>query len=231
MPRFLFLIILGFSLLTQGCISGDKKGEGARDPESIYFDYRVNGNEEDSLITVLLHFRQGDEEGDAFKLPDPASVMLDGQVVAGDSSKMGGYYYEVQLPLSSFSGHHKILFTGLNGKKYEEEFDFQPISIIRPAGNMLRNDSIVFEFAGLKPEDYLRVLMTDTTFPGPGINRLDTVRNGLLIIPAVDVSALVPGPVQIMFTREFEKPLENVTKSGGRLLITYRLTREFILKN
>jgi hypothetical protein len=85
------------------------------------------------------------------------------------------------------------------------------------------------QFEGLEKEDYLLVLMTDTSFPGKGINRVETIRNGRLIISPAELQQLTPGPVQILFTRERERPLQNGTNSGGRLAITYRLSREFIL--
>lgn len=213
------------------CKSNDKSVNNNEDPGSIYFDYQVAGSEEDDSITLLFQFRNGDIEGEAFRLDEPSKVTLDGDVLAYDSSKMTGYYYEIRKPSAVFAGEHNIVFTDINGRSYREDFTFRQIGLVDTLGEISAKDSIFLHFSGLEKEDYMLVLMTDTTFPGRGINRVDTIINGKLVIPPYELNQLAPGPVQIMFTREFEKPLENATKSGGRLLITYRLVREFILKD
>lgn len=222
-----FFIIIGFVV----CKSEDKDVNQNDNPQSIFLDYQVTGNEEEDSVTVLLHFRNSDIEGEAFRLDKPSEVRLDGESLAYDSSKMTGFYYEVRKSLGSFAGKHNIVFTDTKGDSYREDFSFQAFSLVNPPTELNFNDSLVLQFSGLEKEDYLLVLMTDTSFPGRGINRVETIRNGKLVIAPGELKQLAPGPVQIMFTREFERPLENGTKSGGRLAITYRLGREFILRN
>lgn len=212
------------------CKSKDKAVNQNDDPQSIFFDYQVSGSEEEDSVTVLLLFRNGDIEGEAFRLDKPSEVRLDGESLAYDSSKMTGFYYEVRKSLDSFAGKHNIVFTDTKGHSYQEEFSFQPFSLINPPTEFSFNDSLALHFSGLEEEDYLLVLMTDTSFPGRGINRVDTIRNGKLVLAPGELKQLAPGPVQIMFVREFEKPLENGTKSGGRLVISYRISKEFILR-
>lgn len=214
-----------------GCKSRDKDGNRNDDPQYIFLDYQVTGSEEEDSITILLHFRNGDIEGEAFRLDKPSEVKLDGESLNYDSSKMTGYYYEKRKSLGSFTGDHKIIFTDVIGNTRLENFSFHPFYLVSPPNEIHFSDSLALQFEGLDKEDYLLVLMTDTSFPGRGINRVDTIRNGKLVIPPDELKQLTPGPVQIMFTREFEKSLENATKSGGRLLITYRLAREFILQD
>lgn len=212
------------------CKSKDKAVNINDDPQSIFLDYQVTGSEEEDSVTILLHFRNGDLEGDAFRLDKPSEVSLDGEILFFDSSKMTGYYYEIRRSLGAFTGKHNIVFTDIQGNTYREEFSFQPFSLINSPAELNFGDSLGLQFAGLEKEDYLLILMTDTSFPGRGINRVDTIKNGKLVIPPDELKQLTPGPVQIMFTREFERPLENGTKSGGRLAITYRISREFILQ-
>lgn len=228
LPGILSTFIISYFI---ACKSKDNAVNLNDDPQSIFFDYQVTGSEEEDSVTVLLHFRNDDIEGESFRLEKPSEARLDGESLAYDSSKMTGYYYEVRKSLRSFEGKHNIVFTDTNGDSYQEDFSFQAFSLVNPPAELSFNDSLVLQFSGLDKEDYLLVLITDTSFPGRGINRVDTIRNGKFVITPGELKQLAPGPVQIMFTREFEKPLENATKSGGRLLITYRLTREFILKN
>ena len=89
----------------------------------------------------------------------------------------------------------------------------------------------MFEFNGLEPVDYIHILFTDTSYTGDGINRVDTVKNGRLVITKKDLKNLADGPVQLVFIREYEKPVKNGTPAGGRIAVSYSLKREFILKD
>ncbi len=206
------------------------------DTEAIYFDYQVRGEEGNDYITVLLQFRYGGENGGTLTLEEPGKVELDGQVITPDSSKITGTYYEIQKPIEVFTGKHSIVFTGSDKKIYKNEFDFQPLSLTTTIGDTLRRsdllvDPIVIGFNGLAPEDYIRVLLTDTSFTGDGINRLDTARDGQLLITKKDFQNLINGPVQLEFVREHERRVKNGTGERGKLMITYSLKREFILKD
>ena len=206
------------------------------DPEAIYFDYQVRGEEGNDYITVLLQFRFGGENGGTLTLEEPGKVELDGEVIAPDSSKITGAYYEIQKPIKVFTGRHSIVFTGSDKKIYKNEFDFQPLLLLTTIGDTLRRSDLVFDpivigFNGLNSEDYVRVLLTDTTFTGNGINRLDTVRNGRLLITKQELENIANGPVQLEFIREHERRVKNRMGERGKLQITYSLKREFILKD
>jgi hypothetical protein len=223
-----FTIILLFSILVLliSCTDTDKKNGNNTDPDNIYFDYEITAAEGNDNLTVLLQFRVGGEEGDAVSV---GNVSLDGEMMTLDSSKMSGAFYELHKPLIEFAGKHTILFTGINKKEYKEEFNFQPVELITQLPDSIKRGEMNLEFEGLDPEDYLRVLLTDTSFINDGINRVDTVNNGQLFISQSDLVTLANGPVQLQFIREYERPVKNGTKSGGRLLITYRLQREILL--
>src|SRR5436190_21642212 len=73
------------------------------DPESIWFDYQVWGEEGSDSVTVKLQYRYG-EAGPTILIEKPAKVELDGKLIAGNSTKITGPYYEVQYAVSSFTG-------------------------------------------------------------------------------------------------------------------------------
>jgi hypothetical protein len=208
--------------------SCNNKREDALNPEAIYFDYKITGEEGNDKLTVLLQYRVGGEEGDAVSI---GNVTLDGEQMTLDSSKMSGVFYELHKPITEFKGNHTILFTGIDKKEYKEEFDFQPVVLLTLIADTIHRSDLEFEFKGLANNDYLRVLLTDTSFINDGINRVDMVQNGQLVISETDLEALANGPVQIEFIREYERPVRNATREGGRLLITYSLKREFFLKD
>lgn len=201
------------------------------DPDSIYFDYTITGQEGDDNLTVMLQYKDSDEEGKAFAIEEPGKILLDGELIPGDSTKRTGPFYEVNKPIASFAGKHSIVFISPNNQEYKEEFEFQPLSLITLIPDNIQRDSLVVEFEGLESEDYIRVVLTDTVFENEGINRVDTIINGRLTISKSDLQNLVNGPVQLEFIREYERPVKNGTEQGGRLRITYGLKREFILKD
>ena len=199
-------------------------------PDAVYFDYKIWGKEGDEDITIMLQYRFGGENGTTLVLEEPGKVELDGEVIKGDSSAMTGAFYEIQKPLAGFAGKHAIVFTDNNGKQYREQFSFQPVFLKTAIPDTIQRDYLIFELDGLDRTDYVRVLMTDTSFKSEGINRLDTVTNGRITITPFDLRNVVDGQVQLEFIKEDERPVNKGTNEGGRISISYGLKREFILK-
>ena len=227
MNRFLSLLLISSTLYFFAC--NNKKDKNYEpEPEAIYFDYQITGKEGDDNLTVMLQYRDGGEDGDAIAV---GKVILDGEIVTVDSAKMTGFFYELHKPISSFSGKHTIVFTGADQKEYKEEFEFQPVVLLTAIADTIKKNELVFSFQGMEVEDYIRVVLTDTSFYNDGINVVSTVSDGKLVISQSDLENITPGPVQLEFIREYERPVKNGTEAGGRLLITYSLKREFILKD
>jgi hypothetical protein len=213
------------------CTSNEIGSSKDVNPDAVYFDYKIWGEEGAEAVTVMLQYRFGGSNGTTLILDEPAKVELDGELIKTDSSKMTGAFYEVMKPLASFTGDHKILFTDINKKKYEEEFSFKPFKLSREIPAELKRSELIFDFEGLDPVDYVRVFARDTSFESNDINRIDTVKNGRIILALADLDNLVNGPIHIQFYKEDEKPVKSATKEGGRIAITYGLKREFELKD
>lgn len=205
---------------------------GSKDvnPENIYFDYKIWGDEGKDNITCMLRFHFSGQNGIALLLDEPSRVELDGEEIPADSARLSGVFYEIQKPLNDFMGKHIITFTGIDNKQYKEEFLFQPFVLkIGPPSIITRHDW-VFQLEGLKPIDYIRVIAIDTSFASNGINEIDTVKKGTLVIQKEKLNNLVNGPVTMQLFKEEEQPIKNGTKRGGKLSITYGLKRHFELK-
>lgn len=224
-------LLFSIIVLLLSCTDTDKENIDKTNTDNIYFDYQVTAAEGNDKLTVLLQYRIGGEDGDGISITDPGKIMLDGELLPADSNKMSGTFYELHKPIAEFSGKHSIAFTDLNKKEYKEDFSFQPVVLLTTIADTAQRNNLVFEFDGLEAKDYIRVLMTDTSFANNGINRVDAVINGRLVITKADLESLANGPVQLEFIREYEKPVKNGTDEGGRLLITYSLKREFFLKD
>ncbi len=195
----------------------------------IYFDYKITGEEGNKDVIVMLQYLYGSENGSNLKLEKPGKVEVDGEELKGDSSKITGAFYEQIKPLEEFTGPHIILFTDCNKMEYKDSFIFQPITLIEIPGTIRRKD-LMLELEGLNPEEYIRLLLTDTS-SGDGINRVDTVSNGQVTITKKDLSGFVNGPLHLELIKEDERPVKNGTKTGGKFSISYGLKRDIILED
>ncbi|MEO7922542.1 MAG: hypothetical protein ABIR30_02605 [Chitinophagaceae bacterium] len=229
MKRFFVPFFCLLSIILFACTnSREPENSTEVEPESIFLDYQVRGEEGNNLITVLLQFRFEDEYGGTLLLEEPSRVELDGEQIPADSSKITGPFYEIQKPVEWLNGTHHIVFTGSDKKKNSQPFKFRLLSLLTPVPDTIHRADLIFEFAGIE-EDHIRLLLTDTCFTGIGINRLDTVRNGRLVIDKAELDNLFNGPVQLELIREYEKPLMTGDMERGRIVFSYSIKREFIL--
>ena len=226
-----FFISASLCLVLISCTSNEIGNSKDVNPESIYFDYRVWGDEDGGYITTRLQYRFAGSNGTTLLLENPSKAEIDGIAIKADSSKRNGAYYEVTKPVKDFTGRHTIVFTNMNGKQYTEEFNFQPISLKTSIPKIVNRADLIFEVAGLAPTDYIRVMLSDTASFSEGISRIDTVRKGRIRITKADLENLVNGPIHLEFSKEDEKRVKNGTKEGGKLSVSYELKREFELKN
>jgi hypothetical protein len=229
--RVFFAWVVLVAVFLAGCTSNEIGYSKEVDPDAIYFDYNIWGDEESGNITVKLQYRFGGPNGTTLVLEEPARVEFDGEWLRVDSSRMNGAWYEVNKTAHDFDGLHRIIYTDGNKKQYREEFDFRVISLKTTIPSEIKRDDLVFELDGLEREDYIKVLLTDTSYYSRGIDRMDTVQNGRVIISRRDLENLKNGPVSIEFYREDEKRLKEVTKEGGTLSVSYGLKRVFELKD
>lgn len=227
-----FFLIVPFAVfLIAGCTNDKRTPKKKIDPEAIYFDYRVWGDEENNDVTVRLQYFIGEEGGNTVSWENPGKVEFDGEILQADSSRMNGFYYEARVPLENFIGRHSIVFTDHNEKEYMEEFDFSLISLKAEIPAIINRNELVIGINGLDSGETVRVLLTDTSFYSRGIDRIDTLRNDSIIITPRDLENLRNGPVYLEIYKEEQWPLKQPGKAGGRLSLTYGLKRVFDLKD
>ena len=232
LKKGLLVVPVGLIIIfLNGCTSNEVRTIKTSNPVAYYFDYNIWGDEESGMVTVKLQFRYGGPNGEAVVLDEPAKVEFDGEELRPDSSRMNGAWYEINKTLKDFNARHRVVYTDIDEKQYQEEFNFNVFYLNTELPKQVKRGDLVFEFEGLEPDDYIRVLLTDTSFYGRGIDRLDTVRNGQIIITRQDLENLKSGPVSVEFYREEEKALLQTTRQGGRLSTSYGLKRVFELKD
>ena len=230
MNRFIAVVLLYMINVFVSCMyeTGNSKSVN---PESIYFDYKVWGDEESNEVIVKLQYRYSDAEGITIMPEHTGKVEFDGVVLEADSSRMNGFYYEAMFPLENFSGKHNIVFTDLNNKQYKEEFDFPIISLKTELPRVISRKELVFDIAGLDSGEMVRLLLTDTSFYSRGIDKTDTIRNSRITITQMDLKNLKNSPVYMEIYKDEERPLKETTKAGGRLSLSFGLKRVFELKD
>jgi hypothetical protein len=205
--------------------------EEKMDPNDIYFDYIAWGDEETGNITIKLQYRAGGPDQPALLLQAPSSVMLDNQVLQPDSTKFTGPYYEFIVPANEFAGEHSIVFTDNKNRQYKSKFEFPVVGFKSEPDSIIDRRDLVLELEGVKPEGHVRVLITDTSFYGRGVEKIDSFDNKPLIITREDLRDLKNGPVYLELFREEDKELPETMKAGGRFYLSYSLNRSLILKD
>ncbi len=228
---FFVLLAICLPAILVSCKSKDKNLPAKNVTDNIYFDYKISAEEGYDNLTVLLKYRDGDKTGEAFSPAVLENVKLDEEILVADSSKMNGVFYEIQKPISVFAGKHYITFSTTDGSAYKEEINFSPMLLTTRIPETIHREDLVLDFAGLENEDFVRIVLTDTSFFNDGINRIDTILNNQLILSKKDLENLADGPILLEFIREFERPIKNAGEAGGRVRINYTLRRSFNLQN
>lgn len=196
---------------------------------AIYFDYNLTGYEDMEEVTLRLQYRFAGPNGTTLLLNEPSQVTLDGVVLKADSSKMSGVYYEVIKPKGAFTGQHTIVFTDHNKKNYTEKFSFAPFAVKYNLPDTIKRENLVIHLEGVKALDYVSVLFTDTVFTNSGLNRVDTVKNGELVIKKADLDKLASGPVYLDLFKEEDAPIEDGTAEGGKFSKVFSARKAFLL--
>jgi len=212
------------------CTNIDVRKEKS-DPNDIYFDYIAWGDEETGTITLKLQFRAGGPNQRAMLLQSPSTVMLDNQLLQPDSTKFMGAYYEFTAPTRDFGGEHSIVFTDNKNHQYKTLFEFPVVRFRSEPDSVIGRRDMVLDLEGLKAEGHIRVLMTDTSFYGRGIEKIDSFDNNPLVITREDLRDLKNGPVYMELFREEDRELTETMNAGGRFYLSYSLNRSLFLKD
>lgn len=224
------LLLLLIPLLIISCTDVEIGKSKDVNPDTIFFDYRISGEESKNMMTCMLRYRYGGPNGTTLVLDSPAKVVVDGIVPKLDSAKYTGAYYELSKPIKEFAGHHQIVFIDINNKQYKEDFDFTPFSLSAELPEKVARQPFTIKLKDFPAEETpVRLVMTDTAFSTRDVNEIRKITNGEIPIDDKTLSQLKSGPVTLEIYLEDERSVKNGTKQGGRIFITYGLKREFVL--
>lgn len=224
---FIFTIIA--SILLVSCIGND--GSKA-DPGVIYFDYMVTGDEDSKrIISKFQYWLGGKVHGKPLLLESPAGVVMDGYDIPADSTAFNGVYYEIIYDSEGFGGDHAIEFTDPQGKKYKTPFSFPVFSLQNELPGVVSRDSLMLDLTGIDSMEKVLIILTDTSYYGRGVEKLEMVGNGRIVISPEELEDLKDGPVHLEILWEEEKRLQGGENRPGRIYTSYRVQRELLLQD
>lgn len=213
--------------LLAGCTDGDQRDRGYTG-SALFSDYRIWSEEGRENVICLFQFRRGGPDGPAVVLKPPSAVELDGEKLAPDSTRLTGTFYEKVIPVAQFRGKHAVIYTDIEGKEHELEFEFLPFDLLNELPERVKREHFTIQLAGF-PEGKtpVHLMLVDTAFATDDINEVvDAVNGEIEIIPAM-LDRLKAGPIVLEIFRE---STTTETKAKGRIWISYGLRREFELE-
>lgn len=212
-------------LLLFGCSSNEIGNSKDVNPETVYTAYNISYTEGDESARFLAQFRFAGKNGTTLVLTSPSTVKFDGVTIPVDSSRIDGAFYRLEKPFGTFEGKHNFVFTDINGREYPQPFTFKPVRLTTHIPGKTNAADMSLAFEGLADGTPLHVEITDTSSATEDIRRVDTIKNGGILITAADFARLKTGPVNLNFYVDLDLPLENPTKEGGRLNQYYRFNQ------
>jgi hypothetical protein len=212
------LALCGIILALTACSSNEIGNSQDVAPETVYQQYRIRYHESDAKVELHAQFRFGGRNGTTLVLNSPSGISLDGQPIQVDSSDFGGAFYEVARPASQFGGAHQFVFTDINGKKYENGFNFLPARLASVPTTASRQQplALVFDGSSLQPGDRIEVSSsaTDSSF---SISHEVAANQYQVVIPAAQLARQKGEKLILDIHMERNIPLPQLTKEGGEM--------------
>lgn len=229
MRTFLKLLLVFVAVNVAACTNTEREQKAAT-PGTVFFDFKIWGDEDKGEVTCLLQFRMGGPNGATLLLEDPAKVELDGEIIQADSAKLAGAFYETIKPVNEFTGKHSIVFTGVDRKEHKEDFEFTPFQVSGELPQKLKRKPFTIRLAGFpENETKIHIALTDTSFTTNDVNEIADVVNGEVKVTETMLNKLRAGPIVLELSTENERVVNKGANDKGRIWIRYGLRREFEL--
>jgi hypothetical protein len=214
----MLLLISGF----MACNSNEIGESKDVNQDKIYMDYHISYTEGDEQVALNFQYRFAGAAGTTLVLNNPSQVKLDGEILKADSSKYGGAFYTANKNHYAFLGNHNILFTDINGKIFDNSFEFASFSLVNLPATADRNKDLLvsYNINGLNKDDDIEINSVDTD---SSFHYHQSGANTSVAIPALDLKRQKNADVSFETTIYRKMPLNQTTAEGGILRLTYRL--------
>ncbi|MBL7700812.1 MAG: hypothetical protein JNM14_01060 [Ferruginibacter sp.] len=217
--------LAGILLLVTGLFACNSNEIGASkdvNQDKIYMDYSISYTGWEDQVNLNFQYRFAGPTGTTLVLSSPSQVKFDDNIIKVDSSDYGGAFYTINKPYNSFFGKHSVQFSDINGKQFENSFEFSPFTLVNVPASADRNKDLVISYNinGLNKEDDIELnsVDTDSSFhyhqPGSASS---------ITIPSADLKRQKKDEVSFEVTLYRNFPLAQTTSEGGKMNLTYRL--------
>ncbi|MCG2617417.1 hypothetical protein LZZ85_24175 [Terrimonas sp. NA20] len=224
------LILLLTAVLIASCNNGSPQRATDTAGDFLYLDYQATGEDGVKEAVVRIQFHLAGPEGPALLLDTPAMVLFDGLPMTEGKSKMNGGYYEAAFLLDEENNEHFITYRDQAGHIYNDTFSFPFFRVVKELPQAIsRSKGLQINFSALDSGTEIHSMLTDTSFYGRGIDRVDSVTGNQIHFTETELLALDNGPIHLEFFREEEHYLQRNGRLHGRLYLSYNVSREFEL--
>jgi hypothetical protein len=219
-----FLVISSLATGLAACSSNEIGNSKDVAQESIYQQYSISYSEGDEKAAINAQFRFGGKNGTTLLLNNPSSISFDGTTIKVDSSDFGGAFYQVNKPVANFYGTHHFIFTDINNKKFDNDFVFEKFGLVNAPSAAAKTASLQLQFdsAGLRAGDEVTVSSSDTD-SSFSVTGTVSDKNFTISIPAEDIKRQKGKELKLDISLHRNVPLQQNSKEGGELNISYRL--------
>jgi hypothetical protein len=223
--KFLLYAFFAVCMFT-GCASNEIGNSKDVNPQTIFVDYSVLGEENDDSVTCLAQFRFAGENGTTLVLNEPSNIMIDETAVAVDSNDAMGAFYEKKFKTVSFGGLHSWKYIDGETSNYSTAFVFTPFSLKKQLPLVQgRKDSLLIELTGLQDGTVITTELSDTSSKTENVIVKNKIGNGKITIPASAWQNLSTGPVSVRLSNTIDTSLSINERpaEGGHILVNYFL--------
>lgn len=188
----------------------------------IYYDIKLTG-EENGMVTLMIQLRNGSRLAKGKR----GELILDGEILEADSTRFTGIYYEKRWPITEFEGNHNLLHR--EGKTDLAVFDLtlEPLSLATPLPVEVKAKPFTIYLENAGEGDKVQLIMTDTNFESPDVNRDVDIAAGKISINEAMLSRIRTGDILLELVREHKTRLDDTLR--GMITKTYSLRRNFEL--
>lgn len=222
MKAYFFVPVLAICFFT-ACEDQEIGNSKDVNTDAVFQSYNIDFNEGDSAVEVVVQFRFGGEHGTTLFLDSGSNVALDGKQLSVDSGKVTGAFYKANLPVPSAESKHVLTFKGNNGKIYNNTFAIKPLVLLNSFKKPLARGELLLNFGGSNDNVPIQIEINDTLNAALACDTTLAIKNGQVLLPANFMGRLISGPISIHILQKQILPLQEVTKEGGQMKMTYQL--------
>jgi len=229
-PSYLSLIAFLATVMISSCASNEIGQSKDINQETIYQQYDVDYSESDNKIEVVAQFRFAGVNGTTLVLNEPSKFECDGKTLGVDSSDFAGAFYKQEITGASATGTHRLVFTDIARKKFENSFTIEDFRLTDVPAAIGKSAPVLihFEALPLKGSDNieLRAGGTDSSFT---ISHAATDSGNVLVIPIEQLKRQKGKEISLSATLYRNIELKEQAREGGLIQLTQK-TRSIRVK-